>query len=191
MIVLMDLYLNVLLRAGEGYAHYMDRARYCLWKAIDNIVKSGEYNDNDIAGITNYVNNNAYIGKSPLLVLPKPYEMEMDKSAIISTQDASIGIIRYNHADYIKYGNSNIAMSDESRIKTIVWTDYNGKIYAMASEAVNSNQKIDIAIKTIGISNITLLGQNEADPISDYISGGLAMRAVEMATQLIIQELRG
>lgn len=49
---LRDVYQEVILRAGEGYDAYEDRAINCFWKAVSNLIQTNEFSAPEIRVIT-------------------------------------------------------------------------------------------------------------------------------------------
>jgi len=45
---LSEVYDEIILRAGEGYDAYEDRAKEMFWKAVSTLIKKGDYNHDEI-----------------------------------------------------------------------------------------------------------------------------------------------
>lgn len=191
MITLLDAYKDILHRAGEGYANYLDRARELFWRAVGSIIQSGEYQPNEVTRITTISRNNVPVSVFPLghVTIPGEVVFTIDRKLSSSSFNTS----KADPAHMEEIARHRIAMSKMAGINEVIWAEFPTEIriaYDLDSYDVSEGTLI-LEAKRIAIATSYLTQSKDTDPISDLIEHTLAARAIELATQMIIQEMRG
>lgn len=191
MTTLLDAYNDILKRAGEGYANYLDRAREMFWRAVGSIIQSGEYQPHEAVNITTTTRSTVPASAFPLQYFGYVGEIVFSSEYNLHSQDANTSKVDPAHMQEI--ARHRIAMSKMAGINEVIWAEFPTEIRIVYDEdgyAVTTGNLI-VEARRISISPAYITNSKDNENIDVTISITLAARAIELATQMIIQEMRG
>lgn len=191
MITLLDAYNDILKRAGEGYANYLDRAREMFWRAVGTIIQNGEYQAHEVVKISSIMRSTVPVSAFPMQYFDYEGEIVFSSEYDLHSEDANTSKAEPLHMQEI--ARHRIAMSKMAGINEVIWAEFPTEIRIAYDEdgyAVSTGNLI-VDAKRISIGANYLTQAKDAEPISNLIEHSLAARAIELATQMIIQEMRG
>jgi hypothetical protein len=192
---LSEIYSEILLRAGEGYDAYSDRAKECFWKAVSTIIQQGQFTDTEIRNlITRYAynisqdsftNNRLNImdwwggaTSSPL------YQSEIFDYRLILTP------IDPEHARYTEVPIAQLYQKDTLNLLNEA-TGIPEIIYAFDYPDLHISSRTGefTCIATLHTHSITHDAKDNGETNADgYFNYGFLVRAMEMAAQLLKTE---
>lgn len=190
MTTLLDAYNDILKRAGDGYANYIDRARELFWRALAIIIQSGEYHPHETSEITTIEPTDYTVNDFPL----ECYQYANENILMIEYSLSAVNIHTHEIPEqHLPEAKHRIAMSAAAGISELLWCKTPKQILIAYDDTDGSvtYRKITVEVKRISVPPETMTSAAETSNITGIIAITLASRAVEMATQLIMQELRG
>ena len=189
-----DVYLDILQRAGEGYANYIDRSRELFWRALTSIIKSGQFSQQETEGITTLAE-----AETGLLA----YAFSVDNWNFTDTilhivvqlapGEPNDVVYTYVTPEAFPSAPHKVLMMSLAGITEVLWTmEYPDIKIAYDTD----NEDLDDATcwtkATIyGVPAAAMTDAQDHITADTYIGYSLLIRTIEEATKLIIQELRG
>ncbi|MDD2297597.1 MAG: hypothetical protein PHX79_07255 [Sphaerochaetaceae bacterium] len=186
-------YQDILHRAGEGYAAYVDRARELFWRALATIVQSGEYSQTEVSNMLAIRSDSVSISSFPYSITVPPGVFQLSAEIFLSSAPGVHFSKVTNPAAMDDMSQYVLRMGKGAGIKEIIWSQYPDRIEIRYDADNQDLSDIDIEVKTISIEVDSLITGDGGDNqyISSVMAETLCFKAIEMATQLIVQELRG
>lgn len=191
MTTLLDAYNDILKRAGEGYSNYLDRARELFWRAVGSIIQSGEYQPHEVANIITVSAMEHAISTFPVPCYVYPDDIVFVVDYTLHGNDVNTS--KTEIQDMKEIARHRIAMSKMAGINEVIWAQAPTEIriaYDSGNETV-ANGNLIVETRRISISPAYITNSKDNENIDETISSTLAARAIEIATQMITQELRG
>lgn len=191
MITLGNAYQDILHRAGEGYSNYLDRARELFWRAVGSIIQSGEYQPHEVINISKSEIIEYAVSAFPLAIYE--YQEEVVFTVDYNLQSETLSTSKVTPLEMEEIARHRIEMSKLSGIDIILWAQHPSDIriaYDSGNETI-ANGNLIVEARRISISPAYITNGKDNENIDETISITLAARAIELATQMIIQEMRG
>jgi hypothetical protein len=190
-----QIYAEIILRAGEGYDAYADRAKEMFWKAVSTIIQQGQYTDTEIRNLisryaynvskSEFSNNRMNImdwwggaTSSPL------YQSEIFDYRLILTP------IDPEHARYTEVPIAQLYQKDTLNLLNEA-TGIPEIIYAFDYPDLHISSRTGefTCIATLHTHSITHDAKDNGETNADgYFNYGFLVRAMEMAAQLLKTE---
>ena len=189
-----DVYLDILQRAGEGYANYLDRAREMFWRALTSIIKSGQFSQQETEGITTLAETETGLTDYAFSVDDWNYTGTILHIIVqLAPNDPNNVIYTYVTPESFPLAPHKVLLLSIAGIIEVLWTvEY--PIIKIAYDAEN----LDLSDATCwtkatiyGVPAAAMTDTQDHITADTYIGYSLLIRAIEEATKLIIQELRG
>lgn len=189
-----EVYLDILQRAGEGYANYLDRAREMFWRALTDIIKSGQFSQQEAEGITTLAE-----AETELLA----YTFNVDEWNYTDTILHIVVQLAPHVPDDIIYtyvtpesfplAPHKVLLLSIAGIIEVLWTaEYPRIKIAYDAENLDLYEATCLTKATIyGVPAAAMTDAQDHITADTYIGYSLLIRTIEEATKLIIQELRG
>lgn len=191
MTTLLDAYNDILKRAGEGYSNYLDRARELFWRAVGSIIQSGEYQPHEVINISKSEIIEYAVSAFPLAIYE--YQEELVFTVDYNLQSETLSTSKVTPLEMEEIARHRIAMSKMAGINEVIWAQAPTDIriaYDRGNETI-ANGNLIVEARRISISPAYITNSKDNENIDETISSTLAARAIELATQMIIQEMRG
>lgn len=188
-----DIYQDILNRAGEGYAAYTDRARAMFWRALASIVQKGEYAQHEVTSITT-VNQAAYpLSSFPIPIYAPPNMLLLHTEHFLYVDHPRVHTTQTEHKLLDTQTTYMIRMSRGMGTIEVVWAQTPTHIAVRYNRDIPGIAEAIATIKTIMIGIEPEYMHEDADTaeVKPVLHETLVYRAIEIATQMIIQELRG
>ena len=189
-----EVYLDILQRAGEGYANYLDRAREMFWRALTDIIKSGQFNQQEVAGITVLKETETELADYAFSVDDWRYADTILHIVVqLAPSEPNDIIYTYVTPEAFPLAPHKVLLLSIAGIIEVLWTvEYPDIKIAYDTENTDLDTATCMTKATIyGVPAIAMAQEGDISQSSQYIGYSLLIRTIEEATKLIIQELRG
>ncbi|HNX37625.1 MAG TPA: hypothetical protein PKI15_04630 [Candidatus Cloacimonadota bacterium] len=197
-----EVYTEILSRAGEGYDAYLSRATEMFWKAVSNIINTGEFDDNEVrymvSRYTRTISREDFAnGKYNLMRIWSDQAVPDENLTPFVTHE----IFRYNveltpvAPTFMKFNqvtmetlrSSHIlaSLSEATGIRSLIWSfDYPD--ITISTITAHQPFRCNATLSTYGIPRTAM---QDADTSSDlYMSHNFLIRAIETAVKLLKTE---
>lgn len=192
MITLANAYNDILARAGEGYSAYYDRARALFWRALATIIASGEYQDYEVENISRRDSETVQANQYPIEKAAALSQLVFSATQSIRVIDPSeVRCDRLNYDQYLSAADDMLSLCKTANVKQLIWTETPRDILLKYSLSSLESAVTIIDTDIISVNPNVLTSSQDSSNIDTYISYSIAVRAIELATQMIIQEMRG
>lgn len=196
----LQIYTEIINRAGEGYDAYISRAEEMFWKAVSTIIRSGEYTDTEIRNLsyrsTRELSNEDFSGNSYNIyrmwsssVTPNPLLSPLYLNEVFDYKVEITPII----PEAMKYHQVNVDDMRRRREMAKLCEDFGFPevLYAFDHPdiLINSNAPSFRGLLTLITHSIPKAAKNNSSTDADaYMNYGFVIRAVEMAVGLLKTE---
>lgn len=197
-----DIYSEIVLRAGEGYDAYSDRAEAMFWKAVSTLIKNGEYDEKEIRGLvqgytkevqkSDFVLNRWSLWK--MWATAEVPNVDRTTTPLFTSEIFEYRIVlepvypdglRFHEVNYYELRQKDIlnTLTAETGFPELIYAFDYPDIY-IAAPNMDFICRVSLATKSIPVS----VKEDSTTDADKYFNFGFIIRAIELATQLLKTE---
>ena len=192
MTTLANAYNDILARAGEGYSAFYDRARALFWRALGSIIASGEHQDHEVDKISSRDSETVQADQYPISRAAALTQLVFKAIQTIRvTQPPNVRCDKLNYDQFLSASDDMLYICKSAGVNQLLWTETPTEIHLKYSADHLAQATTQVETDIVSVNPNVLTSSQDSSSIETYISYSLAVRAVELATQMIIQEMRG
>lgn len=189
-----EVYSEITKRSGLGFGQYTDRAQAAFWKAVGEILRSGDYRSDELRLAAKQSEAEAYLASE------FPYDISSDTSIstdYVFTTDIELrpghpALIHYTRLDAkVLYRGEYLRVLGSGGLKEVYYCLKYPKIHVSfnADDSTLASAWAYVTISWTGVPRTIVEGTTQnTSPAYNYFTQQLIDRAIEMAVKLMAQE---
>lgn len=189
-----DIYADIMLRCGAGYAGITNRARELFWRTVATMVKNREFSSADIAGMTNIDEVEVELFDFPFDLLDGITDHIFDLDVNLLTGAPATAILSYVEPGAFDAANlARKTLTRSAKLPEVIWTRKNQNIlvYYDPLNTVFADGYLLVQRTIYSVPNSITANDAETTAFAGYFSTAFATKAIELTVPALIQEFKG